>query len=149
MIPKTITALQSINIIYCIVAAIFVGLVSFEVDLWTSIIEDTLLGEEKQRREDIELSTIIFIGLSAILSIAFFLFYKTNINNLERYYNLYIILFIISSAVLTTLLALQFYYCDKDAGDNDIYAFTRWWLIPAAALSILITFSLVRNRRLL
>ena len=145
-IPASLTALTAVNVIYGLVAAIIVGLSSFEVDLWTSIV-DNLEGNIAQRRDNIELATIIFLALSAVIGLAFFFFYK-QAKDLKSYYFNFIIVYSLLFASFATLTGLQFYYCSNEGGGDDTYEFTRWWPLASLVLTLAIIMALFRFRKL-
>ena len=144
MIPVSLSSLTALNIIYGLAAAVIVGLYSFNDDLWSSII-DNLEGKEADRRDDIELATIVFLALSAVIGLAFFIFYKQS-KDIKKYYEGFMIVYAILLIAFATLTGLQFYYRDHD--NDDTYQFTRWWPLASLVLTIAIIFALYRFRNL-
>ena len=145
-IPVSLTSLTALNIIYSFLAAIIVGLYSFNDDLWTSII-DKLEGKKADRRDNIEVATIVFLALSGVVGSAFFIFYKHDKDN-KKYYERFMIFYGVLLIALTTLTGLQFYYYQEDDDGGDIYQFTRWWPLASLVLTTAIIFALFRFRNL-
>lgn len=146
MIPVSLTSLTALNIIYGLVAAIIVGVYSFNDDIWTSII-DNLEGKEADRRDNIEVATIVFLALSAVVGLAFFIFHKHD-KDTKKYYERFMIVYGVLLIAFATLTGLQFYYYQEDGDGDDTYQFTRWWPLASLVLTVAIIFALYRFRNL-
>ena len=142
-IPNSISSLISLSIIYGLVAAILVGLHE-EINPTNS---DSLSKEALDRRDNIEISTIVFLALSALVGLAFFTFYIYFENN-RKYYERFIVLYVILLVALTTLTGLQFYYYKDDGVTDEALQFTRWWPLASFILILVIIVALYRFAKL-
>lgn len=143
-VPVPLTSTLAVNIIYCLVATIIVGLYTFNSNIWLGV-EDDLQSTEATRRDQIEISSVVFLAISSIVGISFFYFYK-HVDNITKYYRNYLIIFGLLTIAFITLTVLQFYYWSQDSGE--IYQFTRWWVLSALVLSLLILYMMYRYRKL-
>ena len=98
-------------------------------------------------RDNIELATIVFLALSAVIGLAFFFFYK-QAKDLKSYYFNFIIAYSLLFASFATLTGLQFYYCSNEGGGDDTYEFTRWWPLASLVITSAIILALFRFRKL-
>lgn len=146
MMPQALTSLTALNIIYSLVAAAIVGMYTFNDDLWSGIVDD-LEGDKADRRDNIEIATVVFLALTAVIGLAFFVFHKHD-QDTKKYYERFIIIYGILVIAFATLTGLQFYYYEDDGFGDDIYQFTRWWPLASLILILAIIFALYRFKNL-
>lgn len=143
MIPVGLKAVLAINVLYCIVAIILVSIAAFQ-DTWFDDTLDQLNPDEATRRDNIEISTVVFFGISIVCSLAYFIFH----NKLSVYHFTFLIIFGVLACVFIALTALQFHYDEEnDNLDETKYQFTKWWPLAAVFTNVLVAFFIFRNRR--